>query len=137
MQKPPLASINDDVEDGDTCKEGRDDTVIMSSIDVVDIHHISWSPAADVQVETVNDHPDDDPDAIRAQVNTGAHVSCTDQQHMFHGYREFTRSRPSPVKLMPATVNSDAIPKGVGYLHVPAKTAKGFLAVRTFFTPYL
>ena len=53
----------------ETYKEGRDDTMIMSSINAVDIHRLSWSPAADVQVETVADHPDDDPDAIRAQVD--------------------------------------------------------------------
>jgi len=38
---------------------------------------------------------------------------------------------------MPATVNSDAVPKGVGYLHVPAKNAQGCLSVQTFYTPYL
>jgi len=38
---------------------------------------------------------------------------------------------------MPATVNSDAVPKGVGYLHVPAKNAQGYLAVQTFYTPCL
>ena len=38
---------------------------------------------------------------------------------------------------MPATINSDAVPKGVGYLHVPAKNAQGCLSVQTFYTPYL
>jgi len=38
---------------------------------------------------------------------------------------------------MPATVNSDAIPKGVGYLHDPAKNAQGYLLVQTFYAPYL
>jgi len=38
---------------------------------------------------------------------------------------------------MPATVGSDAVPKGVGYLHVPAKNTKGFLTVQTFYTPHL
>jgi len=142
IQKPSFTSIDDNFEDGDLCKEGRDDIMIMSSINVVDIHRLSWSPAADVQVETVAvktvaDHLDDDPDAIRAQVNTGAHVSCTDQLHMLHGYGDFTQSFRSPIKLMPATVGSDAIPKGVGYLHVPAKNTKGFLSVQTFYTPYL
>jgi len=122
-QEPSCASIDDPIEDGDMYEEGRDDIMVMSSINAVDIHRLSWSPAADVQAEQVVDYPDDDPDAIRAQVDTGAHVSCTDQQHMLHGYREFTRSSPSPVKLMPATVNSDAVPKGVGYLHVPAKNS--------------
>jgi len=121
IQKPSFASIDDNFEDGDLYKEGRDDIIIMSSINVVDIHRLSWSPAADVQVKTVADHFDDDLDAIRAQVDTGAHVSCTDQLHMLNGFRDFTRSFPSPVKLVPATVGSDAVPKGVGYLHVPAK----------------
>ena len=84
IQKPSFASIDDDIKDGDICKEGRDDIMIMSSINAVGVHRLSWSPAADVQVETVADHPDNDPDAIRAQVDTGAHVSCTDQQHMLH-----------------------------------------------------
>jgi len=38
---------------------------------------------------------------------------------------------------MPATVNSDAVPKGVGHLHVPAKNAQGYLPVQTFYNPYL
>jgi len=137
MQNPSVTSADDYIEDGDVCKEGRDDIVIMSSINAVDVHRLSWSPNADVQVETVDDQFDDDPDAIRAQVDTGAHVSCTDQRHMLHGYRQFTRSRPSPVKLMPATINSDAVPTGVGYLHVPAKNAQGHLPVQTFYTPSL
>jgi len=118
--------------------------MIMSSIDAVDVHRISWSPAANVQVEvedvrvkTVTAQHDDDLDALRVQVHTGAHVSCTDQLHMLHGCLDFTRSLPSPVKLLPATVGSDVVPKGVGCLHVPAKNAQGFLSVQTFYTPYL
>jgi len=38
---------------------------------------------------------------------------------------------------MPATVNSDAVPRGVGYLHVPEKNAQGCLSVQTLYTPYL
>ena len=56
---------------------------------------------------------------------------------MPHSYQDFTRSLPSPVKLLPVTVGSDAVPKGVGYPHVPAKNAQGFLSVQTFCTPYL
>jgi len=115
-----------------------------SFINAIDVHHISWSPSADVQIE-VDDVPvnsvsaqhEDNMDALQAQVDTGAHVSCTDQLHMLHKYRDFTRSLPSPVKLLPATVGSDAIPKGMGYLHAPAKNSQGFLAVQTFYTPYL
>jgi len=133
VQKPSFAAVNDDIEDGDIHKEGRDDIMIMSSINAVDIHRITWSPAADVQTKPVDDLQDDDPDAIRAQVDTGAHVSCNDQKHMLHGYQEFTQSRPSPVKLIPATGNSDAVPKGVGYLHVLAKNAQGHVSVQTFY----
>jgi len=64
IQKPSLASIDDTFKDGDLYKEGRDDIMIMSSINAVDIHHLSWSPAADVQVETVADQLDDDLDVI-------------------------------------------------------------------------
>jgi len=72
-QKPPLASINDDIEDGDMHEEGRVDIMIMSSINAVDIHRISWSPAADVQIEvedvqvkTVTVQHDDDLDVLHA-----------------------------------------------------------------------
>ena len=126
-------------DDGDIYKEGRDDIYEMSPINAVDIHRMMWTPSADVQAESEETKCplDDDPDAIRAQIDTGAHVSCTDQKHMLHDYREFTRSHPSPIKLMPATVDSDAVPKGIGYLHVPSANAKGFLAVPTFYTPSL
>jgi len=64
IQKPSLDSIKDTLEDGDIYKEGRDDIMIMSSINAVDIHRLSWSPSADVQVETVHDQLDDDLDVI-------------------------------------------------------------------------
>jgi len=38
--------------------------MIMPSINAVDVHRISWSPAANVRVEPVDDLQDDDPDAI-------------------------------------------------------------------------
>jgi len=53
MQKPSLSSV--DVEnDGDIYKEGRDDIMIMSSINAVDIHRMSWSPSSDVHVDPVD-----------------------------------------------------------------------------------
>jgi len=48
VQKPSFGPVSDNIEDRDMCKEGRDDIMIMSSINAVDIHRISWSPAADV-----------------------------------------------------------------------------------------
>lgn len=38
---------------------------------------------------------------------------------------------------MPATIGSDANPVGFGYLHIPAINSRGYLAVRTFYTPAL
>ena len=34
--------------------------------------------------------PDNDPDAVQAQIDTGAFASVTDQLHMLHDYREFS-----------------------------------------------
>jgi len=92
-QKPSLNSIDDENDDGDIYKEGRDDIMITSSINAIDIHRISWSPSADVQIEvddaqvnSVSAQHVGDMDALRAQVDTGAHVSCTDQLHMLHNY---------------------------------------------------
>ena len=80
---------------------------------------------------------DDDPNALRAQIDTGAFASVTDQLHMLHGYREFSASFPCPVKLEPAKEGSDIYPQGVGYLHVPALNARGHIPVRTFYSPSL
>lgn len=84
-----------------------------------------------------NSHVNHDPDGIRAQIDTGAFVTCTDQRNMLHNYFEFNTLNPCPVRLLPATLNSDTIPKGYGYLHVPAKNSHGCLAVRAFYTPVL
>ena len=146
---PCVATMADDdpvSDQGDIFDEGRDDQEIMSSINAVDVHRTVWTPSADIAPEEPDGPPEvgapedflsDDPEAIRAQIDTGAFVSCTDLQHMLHDYREFSKERPSPVRLMPATENSDAVPKGYGYLHVPAHNQQGHLAVRTFFHPAL
>jgi hypothetical protein len=75
--------------------------------------------------------------APRAQIDTGASVSCTDQLSWLHDYVPFTPSLPCPIRLMPATVGSDASPVGFGHLHIPAINSRGYLAVRTFYTPAL
>ncbi len=79
----------------------------------------------------------DDNNAIRAQIDTGAFASCTDQLHMLHAYRPFTKTFPCPIRLLPATEGSDLSPQGVGYLHVPALNSRGHIAVRTFYSPSL
>jgi len=39
-QEPSCASIDDPIEDGDMYEEGRDDIMVMSSINAVDIHRL-------------------------------------------------------------------------------------------------
>ena len=80
---------------------------------------------------------DNDPDAVRAQIDSGAFTSCTDQKHMLHDYRDFSPSYPCPVTLLPASHGSDIVPKGVGFLHVPAPNVQGHIAIRTFYHPSL
>jgi hypothetical protein len=89
--------------------QGRDSIDFLSPINSVDVNPHVWAPSADVLPELSNATPeptapivDDDPDAPRAQINTGVFVSVTDQLHiMLHDYAEFSSSRPCPVKLLP------------------------------------
>ena len=80
---------------------------------------------------------DNDPGALRAQIDSGAFASVTDQLHMLHDYKEFNAEFPCPIRLSPAKRNSTIVPEGVGYLHVPAINAYGHIAVRTFYSPAL
>lgn len=74
---------------------------------------------------------------VRAQIDTGAFVSCTGLKHIIHNYREFSPRYLCPIHMQPVTQGSDAIPEGVGYLHVPCPNAMGFLPVRTYYHPML
>ena len=123
---------------------GRERLQVLSALNSINITVDSIPPSADVFSEIPDDIPevespevDDDPEAFRAQIDTGAFVSCTDQKHLLHNYSDFDTNNPSPVKLMPATEGSDAVPWGVGFLHVPAHNVEGYLAVRTFYHPHL
>lgn len=78
-----------------------------------------------------------DPDAKRAQVDTGAFATVTGDRQLVHGYPEFNELFPCPIKLLPATENSDTIPAGMGYMHVVAPNADGYIPVCTFFHPSL
>ena len=82
-------------------------------------------------------HPDFDLDAKRAQIDTGAFATVTGDKQLVHGYQEFNESFPCPIRLLPATENSDTIPAGMGYMHVVAPNANGYIPVRTFFHPSL
>lgn len=127
------------------------DTVTFDDDDPLPLSHIHLN-AIDIDIGPAHGFPDIssdpisastpvpvdlDPDGLRAQLDTGASVSCTDQLQLLHNYVAFTPANPSPVRLLPATVDSDALPQGFGYLHIPAPTVQGFLAIRAFYTPAL
>ncbi len=76
-------------------------------------------------------------DSPRAHLDTAAFASVTDLKHMLHDYQEFSSSHPCPVLLQPATEGSDTRSLGFGYLHVPAETYAGYIAIRTFYHPTL
>jgi len=67
--------------------------------DAVNVNRMSCSPSADVY-DTEPSLTLKDPDALRAQIDTGADVSCTDQLHMLHQCRAFDEAFPSPIKMM-------------------------------------
>ena len=121
---PQVTTLADDdpIDGGDLFEEGRDDLDYMSSINAVNINCMSCSPSADVYdaepLLTLKD-----PDALRAQIDTGADVSCTDQLHMLHQYHAFDEAFPSRIKMMGGIVNSNAVLKGYSYLHIPAITS--------------
>jgi hypothetical protein len=60
-------------------------------------------------------HRDED-DGV-PQIDTGAFVTYTDRKDMLHGYQEITPEKPCP---LPTAIDSDCVPKGYEYVHVPA-----------------
>ena len=78
---------------------------------------------------------------IRAQLDTGARVSCTNQKHLLHEYRPYNSSRPCPIRLTAAIDGSKqdnaATPTGSGYLHLPAPNLLGYIKVFCYYSPRL
>jgi hypothetical protein len=122
-------------------KQGR---VRETSQDIssVDFASLDFLPSTDTYVEpgaSTNPSTLDVGTGIRAQIDTGAFATCTDQIGMLHDYRAFDNDKNKcPVRLMPATHGSDAVPHGFGYLHVPsAYTPLGYIPVRAYYHPNL
>lgn len=89
------------------------DLVYISSINAVNINRMSCSPSADVHANEPHLNLKD-PGALRAQINTGTNVSCTEQLYMLHQHGEFNEAFPSPIKMMLEVVKSNAVSKGYG-----------------------
>ena len=107
---PQVTTLADDdpIDGGDLFEEGRDDLDYMSSINAVNINRMSCSPSADVHANEPHLNLKD-PDALRAQINTGTNVSCTEQLYMLHQHGEFNEAFPSPIKMMLEVVTEGKI----------------------------
>ena len=68
----------------------------------------------------------DVPTTIRAQIDTGADLTCTNLIEILHDYSSYSKSFPCRIKLVGAVDSNDGIyPLGEGYIHVPASTKQG------------
>ena len=118
-----------------------DDIVIPTDVPTVVNHldvgslHKYWD-STDVAVNAVA-IDNDDPSAIRGQFDSGADASVTNLLIYLHKYRPYTPKFKCPVKLTGAVGSEDLYPLGEGFLHLPAPTPCGFLAVRCFYSPHL
>ena len=96
----------------------------------------AWTSNDDIEYDEPAGE-DIDINVPRAQIDTGTVVSCTDQLHMLHDYKPFSKENPCPVRLLPALKETQATPQGSGFLHVPAHNDRGYLAVKTYYHPLL
>ena len=63
----------------------------------------------------------DVPNTIRAQIDTGADLTCTNLIKILHDYRPYSRSFPCLIRLAGAVNSNDGTyPLGEGFIHVPA-----------------
>ena len=152
-----LADDDPSLSDDDSWYQDMDDVPYTAHINAVDISFPDTIPSSDVHddyddisvsytaTDTLDapsniDAPsdiDDDPNAFRAQIDTGAFTTCTNNKLLLHDYTEFSASVRCPVRLCPAKKGSTILPEGVGYMHVPAPNGRGHIAVRTFYSPHL
>ena len=132
---PPSAPVPPDPPppDDDTGPAFWDDLPPVS-INSIGDSTTKWIPTSDTKDWCPPLH---DPDVVRAQLDTGASASCTNLLHMLHDYRAFSPKYPCPVRLLPATEGSDAVPLGLGFLHVPCDNGVGFLPIPTYYHPSL
>eukprot|EP00536_Pseudo-nitzschia_multiseries_P004809 jgi/Psemu1/10927/gm1.10927_g len=76
---------------------------------------------------------------VKAHIDTGAKVSCTNLKHILHGYKPYTKLRKCLVRLTAAIGGKAAtcIPEGSGYLHIPVPNHIGYLKVFFYYSPSL
>ena len=84
------------------------------------------------------DQEDIDPNKIRAQIDTGAKVSVTNLRHALHNYRKYGKKHRSPITLSGA-IDEDTVarPEGCGYIRIPSENKRGYIDVKTYYSPRL
>jgi len=76
----------------------------------------------------------------RAQLDTGAMVTCTNLLHILHDFRYYSYDSkfPCTTRLTGAIDKSvEIFPLGEGSLHVPAINRQGFVAIKCLYSPLL
>lgn len=88
----------------------------VSTLDALcEIHTVNFNIAPPINFPTVraSRHIKNEEDLRnRANLDTGAWASCTNQRKFIHNYRQFTPENPCPITLKPASEGSDAVPEG-------------------------
>ena len=86
-------------------------------------------------VDTYPSNTTPDLNALRAQIDTGAGVSCTNLLFALWNYRAYTAAWPAPIKLTAALARS-TVPLGEGYLRLPGP-GNTYVDVLTYYSPDL
>ena len=91
-----------------------------------------WS--CDTNVVTVNviEIDKDNLTTIHGQFYSGADATVTNLLIYLHVYKQYDATSKCPVKLTCAVGTQNMHPLGEGFLHLPAPTPSGFLAVCFF-----
>ena len=77
-------------------------------------------------------------DDIRAQLDTGAKVTCTNVLHILHNFKYYDSTFPSSFRLTVAIDKSFAVLRlGEGYLNITAINRQGFIAGKCLYSPHL
>ena len=96
-----------------------------------------WSQDPDIITVNAVKITKEDPTAIRGQFDSGANATVTNLLMYLHNYQTYTTKFKCPIKLTSAVGTTDMHPLGEGFLHFPAPTPCGSLAVQCFYSPHL
>jgi len=132
--EPPPLHINPNINIGDAYTPPIARTVQLRRIKIHSItkHKVDPPPHLEQNLTTI----------VRAQLDTGADITCANIKAVLHNYKPYTQSFPCKVRLVGAIGNDGdknmgVYPLGEGTLHVPASTSSGHMPVRCVYSPHL